>query len=1168
MFAKKEISTTFFFLLVAVLLLGQTLPVHASGTGTISGIIRDVNNKPVTGIPVSVRVLRKSDGNQVAMGYSNPVSGAYTLTGLPLNTPLTVVASDFEPEDGFDVQYYNYTGGLDWAETIVLTTSVPTRAGINFSLSPASPFIIEHLTFNTRPGRLLNDINLRKAIAYGTNRQALLENAWEPYGTTGDILHVLLPDSFRSLADPADLTIYPYNEAQAETLLTNAGWIDNDLDGIRENAGGQPLELDFITTTAPARVATTNLFQTQMLAIGIRVNVQTYPPDVLFSTNPAVSPLVAGDFDIVEFAWVFFYYGDMLAGLYNTGNEQNYGGYSNPVLDGYYSAAQAAKVAGNLPAFQANALLWQQTYTADLPSLPLFSRIRFGHIAGRVFQADGSTPIANMPVSLVNRANNEMARVCTDSDGSFTFDKVRHGIDWYLMAVPDSRCPGQPEGYVREYWQEARSIYQATAIRLGDEQPDYDGVLFTLDIGETISGVLGASGGTIQTPGEIASVLLPPGAVSEDTLFTITDTGAGYQSGTNQGDIETFLSFSIGPKGMTFSTPVTLTFQWLDNDNDGLIDSTSIPEGALYLSKDGTILAGPCSTDVACNLMDNTVSVQVSSLSFFALGTIAPLPTVVSITRASNSPTGASGVDFLVTFSEPVTGVDRYDFSALATGSLSGVSVTQVTGSGATRVVTVAIGEGNGTLRLDIPATATITDLLDNPLSGLPYTAGETYEIARGPLPSTWVGGIAIHSNQPVVAVARPHAGAEVASYIGLTAGSTTQYVPMLFKGAFGGDYNSALYLQNVSAETATLTMEFANSAGAIVYAKSDTLPPYASKGYWLPAETGLPNGFAGGVRVTSSQPVLAVGRPHINGQVMTYNGMGAGSTTAWLPMFFKNGFGNYNSALYVQNVSPSNASLTIQFLNPDGTIACAKADTLAANASKGYWSLSVACDAGSLPMGFVGGVKIISSQPILAVERAHLGTQVTTFNGFVDGTFSAYVPMLFRNAFANGSYKAALYLQNVSDGIPDVTNPAAVTIEYIDNNGVVTATQNVMLVAGAVSSIWLPSVPGLADGFAGGARISSTEEIVAVGRPHLGAEIAAYNGAPLGGLTTYLPMLFKNAFDNYQSAFYIQNTSGSPANVDIRFYDSAGVLSCVKTINLAPYATQGFWMPTVACGP
>ena len=100
---------------------------------------------------------------------------------------------------------------------------------------------------------------------------------------------------------------------------------------------------------------------------------------------------------------------------------------------------------------------------------------------------------------------------------------------------------------------------------------------------------------------------------------------------------------------------------------------------------------------------------------------------------------------------------------------------------------------------------------------------------------ATWIGGVSISSDQNVVAVARPHLGAEVASYIGATAGSTTQYVPMLFKGAFsGGTYNAALYIQNVSASAATLSLEFTDSSGAVVYAKADTLDPHASKGVGL----------------------------------------------------------------------------------------------------------------------------------------------------------------------------------------------------------------------------------------------------------------------------------------------------------------------------------------------
>ncbi|GEM_PF-1643239 len=426
----------------------------------------------------------------------------------------------------------------------------------------------------------------------------------------------------------------------------------------------------------------------------------------------------------------------------------------------------------------------------------------------------------------------------------------------------------------------------------------------------------------------------------------------------------------------------------------------------------------------------------------------------------------------------------------------------------------------------------------------------------------TWAGGIAVQSEQPVVIVGRPHIGSEVASYIGVNSGSTTQYVPMLFKGAFGGGYNAALYIQNISSESVTITMQFVDSSGITVYTKADTLGPNASKGYWLPAETGLPSGFAGGVKLSANRPILAVGRPHINGQIMTYNGTGTGSPIAWLPMFFKNGFGNYNTALYIQNITDTIADLTIEYLNLDGTVACEKADTLAANAIKGYWSLTVTCDTGSLPMGFVGGVKITSTQDILAVGRAHLGTQITTYNGLAGGSSSVYLPMLFRKAFG-GTYNAALYLQNVSG------SSAGVTIEYVDNAGTVTATQNVTLPSGAINGIWLPGVAGLSDGFVGGARITSTQGVIAVGRLHLGNEITAYNGSLAGSINAYLSMLFKNAFGSaYNAAFYIQNVTGSATNVNMSFYDSAGILSCSKTISLAPNATQGFWISTMTCAP
>jgi len=54
---------------------------------------------------------------------------------------------------------------------------------------------------------------------------------------------------------------------------------------------------------------------------------------------------------------------------------------------------------------------------------------------------------------------------------------------------------------------------------------------------------------------------------------------------------------------------------------------------------------------------------------------------VQSITRASASPTSALSVNFIVTFSGPVTGVDATDFALTTTGP-SDASITSVSGSG------------------------------------------------------------------------------------------------------------------------------------------------------------------------------------------------------------------------------------------------------------------------------------------------------------------------------------------------------------------------------------------------------------------------------------------------------------------------------------------------------
>ena len=85
-----------------------------------------------------------------------------------------------------------------------------------------------------------------------------------------------------------------------------------------------------------------------------------------------------------------------------------------------------------------------------------------------------------------------------------------------------------------------------------------------------------------------------------------------------------------------------------------------------------------------------------------------------------------------------MTGVGTSDFALTTTGSVSGAHIDSVSSDsgGATRTVTVHIGLGEGTIRLDVTDNDTIVDVASNELGGTGagngnFTTGEFYTIDR-----------------------------------------------------------------------------------------------------------------------------------------------------------------------------------------------------------------------------------------------------------------------------------------------------------------------------------------------------------------------------------------------------------------------------------------------------
>jgi glucose/arabinose dehydrogenase len=124
-----------------------------------------------------------------------------------------------------------------------------------------------------------------------------------------------------------------------------------------------------------------------------------------------------------------------------------------------------------------------------------------------------------------------------------------------------------------------------------------------------------------------------------------------------------------------------------------------------------SVLAG-AATDAAGN-----TSLASTSTDNTATFNATAVPTVLSINRVSPTPTNAGSVQWTVTFSETVTGVDLTDFALVASG-VTGATLSPVVGTGSVYTVTASTGTGNGTLGLNLVDDDSIVDASSNPLGG------------------------------------------------------------------------------------------------------------------------------------------------------------------------------------------------------------------------------------------------------------------------------------------------------------------------------------------------------------------------------------------------------------------------------------------------------------------
>jgi peptide/nickel transport system substrate-binding protein len=300
---------------------------------------------------------------------------------------------------GIDVMRANLqNGNLDLGitdripidEFAILDRDASQGQQVLYSLSP----VWEHIDFNLDLP-VLQDIRLRRAIAHGTNRQAMIDAVYA--GRVPILESWVLPGNDEAV-DPEQLTRYPYDPAEAQQLLDETGYVLAEGQTVRTSPEGETLNFQLLVPEgSPLRKQVAELFVADMAAIGIDVVLAEVPSAELFAAD---GPMSLRQFDLVLFGWI----ADTEPGgllLWSCGAVPSEG--NNWIGDNYAGwcfrdADRAMREADSTPdptVRRTAYLLQQQLWTQEVPAIPLFQRLSLTYASGEVvgLQPDPFAPI-------------------------------------------------------------------------------------------------------------------------------------------------------------------------------------------------------------------------------------------------------------------------------------------------------------------------------------------------------------------------------------------------------------------------------------------------------------------------------------------------------------------------------------------------------------------------------------------------------------------------------------------------------------------------------------------------------------------------------------------------------------------------------------------------------
>lgn len=149
-----------------------------------------------------------------------------------------------------------------------LTEQAEAASNLQLFTSPQPGYTLILFNFDNPNALFLTDLRVRQALAYALDRKRIVEEI--AYGVGVLANGPILPESW---AYNPDTPTYAYDPQKAQSLLSEAGWLDSDGDGVRDKDGAA-LEMILIADDAPATQQIAQAVAADWARVGVHAEFQ------------------------------------------------------------------------------------------------------------------------------------------------------------------------------------------------------------------------------------------------------------------------------------------------------------------------------------------------------------------------------------------------------------------------------------------------------------------------------------------------------------------------------------------------------------------------------------------------------------------------------------------------------------------------------------------------------------------------------------------------------------------------------------------------------------------------------------------------------------------------------------------------------------------------------